>query len=170
MSEKPMLLVANLDEEQAGKMDDALASAGLRALANRPRTQVVAIAGKLEADLATLPDSELAEFLSSYGLAELHSRRILEAACALLDLIVFFTIGEKECRAWLIHRGSTALQAAGTVHSDFEKHFIRAEVVRWDHLLEADGWGGVRAKGFLRLEGKEYVVQDGDVLNIRHSG
>ena len=170
LSEKPLLVALNVDDEHAGKLEDAVSTAGLAAFQNRPSSRVAAIAGKLEAELATLSDAEAAEFLSSFGLTELGSTRILRASCELLDLIVFFTLGDKDCRAWTIPRGSTALQAAGAIHSDIEKHFIRAEVAAWDRFLDAGGWSGVRAKGVLKLEGKEYVVQDGDVLNIRHSG
>ena len=170
LSEKPMLVALNVDEEQASKPEEALQSAGLDALRKRLHTGVIAIAGKLEAELATLPESEAAEFMSSYGLTELGSRRILRAAGELLDLITFFTLSEKECRAWMIPRGSTALQAAGTVHSDLEQHFIRAEAVAWDNLLAAGGLAAARQKGVLRLEGKDYPVQDGEVIYIRHSG
>ena len=170
LSEKPMLVALNVDDAQASNPDAALQVAGLDALRTRPYTRVIAIGGKLEAELAMLPESEAAEFMSGYGLTELGSKRILRATCELLDLITFFTLGDKECRAWNIPRGSTALQAAGAVHSDFEKHFIRAEVVAWERFLEVGGWAGVRPKGALKLEGKEYVVQDGEVINIRHSG
>ena len=170
LSEKPMLVVPNVDEEQAGKMGEILASEEFAALRNRPRTRAEAIAGTIEAELATLPDSEVTEFLASYGLTELGSDRILRATIELLDLITFFTLGDKECRAWLIPRGSTALQAAGAIHTDIEKHFIRAETVAWEQFLQAGGWAGTRPEGVLKLEGKEYVVQDGEVLNIRHSG
>jgi len=170
LSEKPLLVALNVDDEQAGKLEEAVSTAGLAAFQHRPSSRVAAIAGKLEAELATLSDAEAAEFLSSFGLTELGSTRILRASRELLDLIVFFTLGDKDCRAWAIPRGSTALQAAGAIHSDIEKHFIRAEVAAWDRFLDAGGWSGVRAKGVLKLEGKEYVVQDGDVLNIRHSG
>jgi hypothetical protein len=139
-------------------------------LRKRPRLRVEAIAGTIEAELATLSDSEAPEFLASYGLTELGSTRILRATIELLDLITFFTLGEKECRAWLIPRGSTALEAAGTIHTDIETHFIRAEAVGWEAFVQAGGWAGARSQGALKLEGKEYVVQDGEVLHIRHSG
>lgn len=169
LSEKPMLVVLNVDDEQASKPEEAQ-GAGLEALRNRLHTRVVAIAGRLEAELATLPEAEAAEFMKSYGLPELGAKRILRAAGELLDLISFFTLSEKECRAWMIPRGSTARRAAGTVHSDLEQHFIRAEVLAWDKLLAAGGLAAARQKGVLRLEGKDYVVQDGEVVYIRHSG
>lgn len=170
LSEKPMLVVLNVDEAQAGNMGQLLASEEFRAWRLRPRTRVEAIAGTIEAELATLPDSDVTEFLAGYGLTELGSQRILRATRELLDLITFFTLGEKECRAWMIPRGSTALQAAATVHTDFEKHFIRAETVGWEQFVEAGGWAAARTRGGLKLEGKEYLVQEGEVLHIRHSG
>src|SRR5437867_966686 len=129
-----------------------------------------AICGKVEAELAEMSDADAAEFLSSYGLTESGLTRLIRTTYALLGLISFFTIGEDECRAWTIPVNTRAVQAAGAIHSDLEKHFIRAETIRWDHLLEAGSEANARAKGILRLEGKDYIVQDGDVLHIRHSG
>ena len=96
--------------------------------------------------------------------------RLVRTTYALLGLISFFTVGEDECRAWTIPVHTRAVEAAGAIHSDLEKHFIRAETIRWDQLLEAGSEANARARGILRLEGKEYIVQDGDVLHIRHSG
>jgi len=124
---------------------------------------------KVEVSLR-LPDSEAAEFMSSYGLTELGTKRVIRATSEVLGQMVFFTVGEKECRAWNIPRGATALQAAGAIHSDLEKHFIRAEVVAWDKLLETGGLAEARQTGVLRLEGKDYVAQDGEIIHIRHSG
>jgi ribosome-binding ATPase len=129
-----------------------------------------AICGKVEAELAEMPDADAAEFLSSYGLQESGLTRLIRTTYELLGLISFFTIGEDECRAWTIPVNTRAVQAAGAIHSDLEKHFIRAETIRWDQLLEAGSEANARAKGILRLEGKDYIVQDGDVLHIRHSG
>jgi ribosome-binding ATPase YchF (GTP1/OBG family) len=129
-----------------------------------------AICGKVEAELAEMPDADAAEFLFSYGLQESGLTRLIRTTYELLGLISFFTIGEDECRAWTIPVNTRAVQAAGAIHSDLEKHFIRAETIRWDHLLEAGSEANARAKGILRLEGKDYIVQDGDVLHIRHSG
>ena len=170
LSEKPMLAVLNVDEEKAGSIPEIVESQAFAPWRNRKGTHLAAIAGRIEAELATLPDADVPELMASYGLADLGSIRIVRAACELMGLITFFTLGDKECRAWLIPRGSTALQAAGTIHSDIEKHFIRAEVVGWEPFLQAGGWGGGRIQGALRVEGKEYRVQDGEVLNIRHSG
>ena len=106
----------------------------------------------------------------SYGLTESGLTRLIRKTYELLGLISFFTVGEDECRAWTIERGMKAQQAAGTIHTDLEHHFIRAETIHWDQLLDAGSEANARAKGILRLEGKEYLVKDGDVMHIRHSG
>jgi ribosome-binding ATPase YchF (GTP1/OBG family) len=108
--------------------------------------------------------------LGSYGLHESGLVRLIRKSYELLGLISFFTAGEDECRAWTVPVGSKAPQAAGAIHSDLEHHFIRAETIRWDNLLAAGSEAAARSKGTLRLEGKEYIVQDGDVMHIRHSG
>jgi ribosome-binding ATPase YchF (GTP1/OBG family) len=130
---------------------------------------VTAVCGKIEAELAELPKEEATEYLSSYGLKESGLQRIVSATYELLGLMSFLTAGETEVRAWTIPIKSTAVKAAGAIHSDFEKKFIRAEVVNWKSLIDLGGYPGVREKGLLRLEGKEYIVKDGDVLVIRHS-
>ena len=132
--------------------------------------EATAICGKVEAELAEMDDEEAAEFLSSYGLHESGLVRLIRKSYELQGLISFFTAGEDECRAWTIPVGSKAPQGAGAIHTDLEHHFIRAETIRWDNLLDAGSEAAARAKGTLRLEGKEYVVQDGDVMHIRHSG
>lgn len=170
LSEKPMLLVFNVGEDQAARGDEILNDPQLKPLCSRPGTLAVAVCAKLEAELAMLSEAEAADFLASYGLREPGRDRLVRAAHALLGLIVFFTVGEEECRAWSIRRGATAQQAAGVIHSDLEKHFIRAEVIRWDELLEAGSLAAARQKGTLRLEGKDYIVQDGEIVHIRHSG
>jgi ribosome-binding ATPase YchF (GTP1/OBG family) len=129
-----------------------------------------AICGKVEAELAEMSDADAAEFLSSYGLTESGLARLIRKTYALLGLISFFTAGEDECRAWTIPVNTRAVHGAGAIHSDLEHHFIRAETIRWDQLLEAGSEANARAKGTLRLEGKDYIVQDGDVMHIRHSG
>ena len=153
--------------------DDLEAAASrfkLDKIAGRPNAGATAICGKVEAELAEMDDEEAAEFLSSYGLHESGLVRLIRKSYELQGLISFFTAGEDECRAWTIPVGSKAPQGAGAIHSDLEHHFIRAETIRWDALLEAGSEAAARAKGTLRLEGKEYVVQDGDVMHIRHSG
>ena len=170
LSEKPMLIVLNLGEEQWSDRERMLQEPALQTLGQRALTQLIAVCGKLEAELAQLPDAEATEFLASYGLTEPGRDRLIRATHEILGLISFLTVSEKECRAWSIPRGSTALQAAGAIHSDLEKHFIRAEVIEWEKLLEAGSLAAARQKGTLRLEGKDYVVQDGEMVHIRHSG
>jgi ribosome-binding ATPase len=128
------------------------------------------VCAKVEAELAEMDDDEAADFLASYNLRESGLVRLIRTSYEILGLVSFFTLGDDECRAWTVPRGSRALQAAGAVHTDLEKHFIRAEVICWDALLEAGSEAKARAKGTLRLEGKDYLVQDGDVIHIRHSG
>jgi ribosome-binding ATPase YchF (GTP1/OBG family) len=130
---------------------------------------VAAVCGKIEAELAQLPREDQADYLASYGLKESGLERLISATYALLGLMSFLTAGEDECRAWTIPMNSTAVKAAGAIHSDFEKKFIRAEVVNWKTLVDLGDFPAARDKGLLRLEGKEYIVKDGDVLVIRHS-
>ena len=172
LSEKPMLYVLNVSEStELGKdLENAVAQYKVPDIASRPNAGATAICGKVEAELAEMSDTDAKEFLSSYGLGESGLSRLIRTSYALLGLISFFTAGEDECRAWTIPVNTRAQQAAGAIHSDLEKHFIRAETIRWDQLLEAGSEANARAKGTLRLEGKEYVVQDGDVMHIRHSG
>jgi ribosome-binding ATPase len=172
LSEKPILYVLNISEStELGKdLEGAVGKFNLSEAASRPNSGATAICGKVEAELAEMSDADAAEFLSSYGLTESGLARLIRKSYELLGLISFFTIGEDECRAWTIPVNTRAAQAAGAIHSDLEKHFIRAETIRWDQLLEAGSEAAARAKGILRLEGKEYIVQDGDVLHIRHSG
>jgi ribosome-binding ATPase len=172
LSEKPILYVLNISEStELGKdLENAVQKFNLGEVASKPNSGATAICGKVEAELAEMSDTDAAEFLSSYGLTESGLTRLIRKSYELLGLISFFTIGEDECRAWTIPVNTRAAQAAGAIHSDLEKHFIRAETIRWDQLLEAGSEAAARAKGILRLEGKDYIVQDGDVLHIRHSG
>ena len=172
LSHKPILYVVNVNESaDLGKeLEGAVAKYGLTAVASRPNAGATAICGKVEAELASMPDEDAADFLASYGLTESGLTRLVRKTYELLGLISFFTVGEDECRAWTTERGSRAQVAAGAIHSDLEKHFIRAETIHWDKLLEAGSEANAKAKGWLRLEGKDYIVQDGDVLHIRHSG
>jgi len=168
LSQKPMLWVFNLDESEAGRLHQIEAEQREKLTANRPHTAVAAICGKIEAELAELAPEEAAEYLASYNLPESASERLIKAGYSLLGLISFLTVSENEARAWPLPSGGTGLKAAGTVHTDFEKKFIRAEVANWKVLVEQGGYAAAREKGLLRLEGKEYVVQDGDVILIRH--
>ena len=172
LSEKPILYVLNITEStHLGKdLEEAVAKYGLADVTARSNSGATAICGKVEAELAEMSDEDAGEFLGSYGLTESGLTRLIRTSYSLLGLISFFTSGEDECRAWTIPVNTRAAQAAGAIHSDLEKHFIRAETIRWDQLLEAGSEANARAKGTLRLEGKEYIVQDGDVMHIRHSG
>jgi GTP-binding protein YchF len=168
LSQKPMLYVLNIGEEEAGRLHEREEEYRNGPLAGRAHTAVTAVCGKIEAELAELPRDEQLEYLASYGLSESGLERLISATYSLLGLMSFLTAGEDECRAWTIPMHSTAVKAAGAIHSDFEKKFIRAEVVNWKTLIDLGGYPGARDKGQLRLEGKEYIVKDGDVLVIRH--
>ena len=172
LTRKPVLYVANVAEADlaAAVVDPASvpAVAALAAAAEAEGARMVAVCGDLEAELATLPREDRHAFLADLGLAESGLRRVIHAAYDLLGLLTFFTAGPPEVRAWTIPKNSTAVKAAGAIHSDFEKKFIRAEVIPWEKLVEYGGYAQARQHGDLRLEGKEYIVQNGDVLVIRH--
>ena len=172
LSQKPMLYVVNVNESTnlGQDLEKAVAKYNLSEIAARPNAGATAICGKVEAELADMSDEEAQEFLSSYGLTESGLTRLIRKTYEVLGVISFFTNGDDECRAWTVPRNSRAQAAAGAIHSDLEKHFIRAETIHWDKLLESGSEANARAKGLLRLEGKDYIVQDGDVLHIRHSG
>jgi ribosome-binding ATPase len=172
LSQKPVLYAVNIGESGTlgADLESAVERYKLTAVSDRPNAGATAICGKVEAELADMDETEAADFLASYGLHESGLVRLIRKSYELLGLISFFTAGEDECRAWTVPAGSKAPQAAGAIHSDLEKHFIRAETIRWDTLLAAGSEAAARAQGTLRLEGKEYVVHDGDVMHIRHSG
>jgi ribosome-binding ATPase len=170
LSARPVLYVLNVGDDEAAELDTAVERHKLGTLQGRPNSAVVAVCGRLEAELAEMDEQEAAELLASYGLKEPGLNRLIRATYDLMGLIQFFTAGEPEVRAWTIRKGSTAVKAAGAIHSDIEKGFIRAEVVRWNDLLAAGSVAAAREKGQVRLEGKEYVVQEGDVILFRHSG
>jgi ribosome-binding ATPase len=167
LSQKPMLYVLNIGEGDAPRLRE-IETEWREKLARRAHIAVTAVGGKIESELAELPAEEAGEYLASYGLKESGLVRLISATYALLGLMSFLTAGEDEVRAWTIPMHSNAVKAAGAIHSDFEKKFIRAEVVNWKNLVDLNGYPGVREKGLLRLEGKEYIVKDGDVLVIRH--
>ncbi|HXZ28041.1 MAG TPA: redox-regulated ATPase YchF [Terriglobales bacterium] len=171
LSQKPVLYVLNIGEsaELGRDLEQAVEKYQLAELAARPGAAATVICGKVEAELAEMADEEAAEFLSSYGLKESGLVRLIRKTYELMGLISFFTVGEDECRAWTVPTHSRAVEAAGAIHSDLEKHFIRAEVIHWDALLSAGSEANARSQGTLRLEGKDYVVKDGDVVHIRHS-
>jgi len=170
LSARPVLYVLNLGDDEADKLDTAVERHKLGSLQGRPNAAVVAICGRLEAELAEMNDAEAAELLASYGLKEPGLNRLIRATYDLMGLTSFFTAGEPEVRAWTIRKGAMAVKAAGAIHSDIEKGFIRAEVVRWNDLLAAGSLAAAREKAQVRLEGKEYIVQEGDVILFRHSG
>lgn len=165
LSEKPMLQVLNVGED---RLDMVRTGAPDRAPSGR--TAQVAVCGKLEAEMSELAPDEIQSFLDDYGMAESGMVRLIRSAYELLGLISFLTAGEEECRAWTIRKGTKAQQAAGVIHTDLETHFIRAEVCRFDDFREHPGFAALREKGLLRLEGKDYEVQDGDIMTVRHSG
>jgi hypothetical protein len=169
LSLKPMLYVLNLGEGDAARANVADQFAAQAGLKQRRRTGVSAICGKVEAELAEMSDADAAEFLSSYGLKESATSRLINASYQLLGLISFFTVGEDECRAWTIRAGMTAMEAAGEIHSDIQRGFIRAEVTKYEDLMAAGSFAEARNRALLRLEGKEYVVHDGEIVHFRHA-
>lgn len=170
LTRKPMLYVLNLGDEEAHQIGGVIEKYHLEKLAGKPQTAVVPFCGKIEAELAELDDAEAAEMMKAYGLAESGRDRLIQASYRLLGLISFLTCGEPECRAWTIERGMNAQKAAGAIHSDIEKNFIKADVVNWEDLLAAGSFAAARERAQVRLEGKEYIVQDGDVILFRHGG
>jgi len=170
LSQKPMLYVLNLGEGDAARANVAEEFAVEAGLKQRAHTTVSAVCGKVEAELAQLSDADAGEFLASYGLKESAISRLIRASYRLLNLISFFTVGEDECRAWTIRAGATALEAAGEIHSDIQRGFIRAEVTTYDDLIATGSFTEARNRALLRLEGKEYVVHDGEIVHFRHSG
>jgi GTP-binding protein YchF len=159
---KPQLYVANVDE--AGLADGNSYTAAVEQRAAEEGSQVVRISGALESEIAQLEPAERTEFLASIGLSEPGLNRLIHAAYRLLDLITYFTAGVQEVRAWTIRRGTKAPQAAGVIHTDFEKGFIKADCYASDDLFALGSEQAVKEKGLLRSEGKEYVVKDGDIL------
>ena len=166
LTAKPVIYVANVAEEDLPEGAGNPQVAALRARAKGEGGEVVVVSARLEAELAELSEEEARELLAAYGLKESGLKRLARAGYRALDLLTFFTAGEKEVRAWTVRRGIKAPQAAGEIHSDMERGFIRAEVIPWDRLVEAGGWARAKERGWVRLEGKDYEVQDGDVLYI----
>lgn len=164
---KPMFYVANVKEEQLGSLDDDPLIAVVRKQAEAEGTTMDVICAAIEAEIMQLPPEDRAEFLESVGLQEPSLNQVIRTGYATLSLITYFTAGKKEVRAWTIHRGDKAPQAAGKIHSDFERGFIRAEVMSWEDLIELGSEAACRTAGKLRSEGKEYVVADGDVIHFK---
>lgn len=170
LTAKPMIYVANVAEDDLPDGAGNPHVAAVREYAAREGAEAVVISARIESELADLPEEEAAEFLQSLGLSEPGLNRLVRVAYKMLGLRTFLTAGEKEVRAWTIHAGDRAPEAAGVIHSDLERGFIRAKVVDWDKMVEAGGWAGAAERGWVRTEGKEYVVQDGDVMEILHQG
>jgi GTP-binding protein YchF len=164
MTMKPVLYVANVAE--SGFLDNPLLDL-VRAHASAEGSQVVAVCAAIEAEIAQLEDADRAEFLQELGLSEPGLNRVIRAGYELLGLQTYFTVGPKEVRAWTVKRGATAPQAAGVIHTDFERGFIRAEVIGYDDYVRLGGEHGAKEAGKLRLEGKEYGVREGDVMHFR---
>ena len=165
LTAKPVLYVCNVDEASAADGNEF--SAKVAARAEKDGTNSVVISAKIESELATLDEDERAEFLQELGLEEPGLNRLIRAGYELLDLITYFTVGPKEARAWTIRQGTKAPKAAGVIHTDFEKGFIRSETISYDDYIELGGESGARDAGKMRLEGKDYIVRDGDVLHFR---
>ena len=172
LSAKPLLLVINLDEADVadigGSVEKAAAKTGLTVF-SRAATLAVPVCAKIELEIAQLDGADAAVFLSDLGLEQSGLNRVIRATYDLLGYMSFFTVGEDECRAWSIPRGTVAQMAAGEIHSDIQRGFIRAEVVAYDSLIARGSLAACRDHGEVRLEGKEYVVADGDIINFRHA-
>ena len=167
LSLKPLLIVVNAGEGDAARLGEGASAFGLDGVAGRPATEVVALSAKIESELAELSPEDRRAFMADLGIRESALDRLIRASYHLLGRMSFFTAGESECRAWTIPRGTHARTAAGVIHSDMERGFIRAEVVTFDDLIAAGSWGATRERGTLRLEGRDYVVRDGDVIVFR---
>jgi ribosome-binding ATPase len=165
LTAKPVLYVCNVDEGDAAEGNSLSKQVFEKAAAEG--AQAVVISAAIEAEIATLPADERDAFLADLGLHETGLNRMIHAAYALLGLITFYTAGPKESRAWTVHKGAKAPEAAGEIHTDFERGFIRAETIAYDDYIRCDGEAGARDAGKLRSEGKDYVVQDGDVMLFR---
>ena len=168
LTDKPILYAANVSEEELGKPDSAHTVA-VRKRATEEGYSMIKISGKVEEEISKLEPSERAEFLKAMNMEESGLEQLAREGYKVLNLITFFTAGEDENRAWTTEKNSTAPQAAGKIHSDFEKGFIRAEVISYEDFVKYRGEQGAKEKGRFRLEGKEYIVQDGDVLHFRFS-
>jgi GTP-binding protein YchF len=167
LSLKPLLIVVNAGEDAADKLTSGATAFGLEEFATHPATEVTALSAKIESEISDLDDADRSAFMEDLGIGESALTRMIRASYQLLGVISFFTAGESEVRAWTIRQATSARGAAGTIHSDMERGFIRAEVIAYDDLMTAGSWAGGREKGTLRLEGREYVVKDGDVIVFR---
>ncbi|MCC6475554.1 redox-regulated ATPase YchF [bacterium] len=168
LSEKPILVILNLPESSARDAEKLAAELATQFASDG--MAVIGLSAAIEAEISQLDDEERAVFMQDLGITQPAREKVLQSSYHLLGLQSFLTTGDKESRAWPIHIGETAVDAAGVIHSDLARGFIRAEVVHYDDFVREGGYAGCRAKGHVRLEGKEYVVKDGDILVIRHSG
>lgn len=169
LSAKPLLIVLNLDEADLPQADRAVELAGIGDMVKGANTRAVPICAKIELEISQLDPADAAAFMADLGLRESGLDRVIRASYDLLGYISFFTVGEDENRAWSIPRGTNAQNAAGEIHTDIQRGFIRAEVCRYEHLLARGTLAACRDHAELRLEGKEYIVLDGDVINFRHA-
>ncbi len=167
LSAKPMLLVLNLGDDDVAKIPTAAETFGLQRIASARNVGITAVCGKIEAELASLPEDDAMLFMEDMGVEGSGLARIIQKSYSLLDLFSFYTAGDPEVRAWTIPRNTSAQQAAGVIHTDFERGFIKAEVVALSDMLELGSFQAAKGKGVLRLEGKEYLVQEGDVILFR---
>jgi len=165
LSSKPILYVCNVEEASADKGNAF--SDKVKAFADKEGAACVVVSAKIESEIAVLPQAEQKDYLEAVGLAEPGLNRVIRAGYSLLHLVTFFTVGPKEARAWTVEAGAKAPQAAGVIHTDFEKGFIRSETIGYDDYVTGKGEAGAREAGKFRLEGKDYVVNDGDVLHFR---
>jgi GTP-binding protein YchF len=162
---KPVLYICNVSEDDA-----ATGNAQTRSVAERARAEgagSVVISAAIESEIAQLPAEEQKEFLDTLGLEQPGLNKVIQAGYSLLDLITYFTVGPKEARAWTVRRNARAPEAAGVIHGDFERGFIRAETIDYDSFVACGGEQGARDAGKLRSEGKDYIVQDGDIMHFR---
>ncbi|MFZ5642249.1 MAG: redox-regulated ATPase YchF [Bacillota bacterium] len=165
-TDKPMILVVNTDENQL-RSGDYPGKSSLVDLAAKRGIGLIEVCGQMEMEISQLPDEDREIFMEDLGVEELGAERLTRAVYETLGLISFFTVGEDEVKAWTIEKGTDAKRAAGKIHSDIERGFIRAEVVGYNDLVELGSMAKVKEKGLARLEGKEYIVQDGDIINFR---
>src|SRR5690606_28660772 len=174
LSAKPLLIVINLDEEDVPEVGSSLEKAAAKTgltdfLGAHESTKAVALRAKIELEISQLDEEDAKAFLADLGLTESGLDRVIRTTYDLLGYMSFFTVGEDECRAWSIARGTPAQLAAGEIHSDIQRGFIRAEVVAYDALIARGSMQACKEHGEVRLEGKEYIVQDGDIINFRHA-
>ncbi len=164
---KPVIYVANVGEDQLSQDNELVKK--VRDYAAQEGAAVVKISAQIEGELAEMEEDEARAFLHDLGVEESGLDQLVKVGYETLGLITFITSGEKEVRAWTIKKGEKAPEAAGEIHSDLERGFIRAEVIEWDKMVEAGGWAAAKAKGWVRTEGKEYVMKDGDIMNVLHN-